>query len=229
MSVGAKSLYAAAMRAVTRMTCALLLAGCATSAPPPAASPSTTPPPAPPSASAAPAGHDIKPAVASDAWRKRVASPDCRRDLAALGDGALDAFHGLPRCGRVDAEGTLGDSGAAPSQFEKLGEYRVFTSAGKRVLVYFLADDIRVVELLYPKLPRPLTAQLGAPERKIPSELSPEWEQWIYATRGLTAHVQRSTGKVAALFAYGATSVDAFLAGDVARVSKSEAPLEELR
>jgi hypothetical protein len=227
MSVGGKSLYAAAVRAVSGMICVLLLAGCATTVAPSSSSP---PPPSAPSSSAPPpATTASSPTVAVDAWRARAASPDCRRDLAALGQGALDSFHGLPRCGRVDAEGTLGDSGAAPSQFEKLGEYRVFTSGGRSVLVYFLADDIRVVELLYPTLPRTLQAQLGVPERRIPSELSPSWEQWIYATRGLTAHVQRSNGKVAALFAYAASSTDAFVASDVARVSKSEAPLEELR
>jgi len=156
-------------------------------------------------------------------------SPDCRRDLSALASGDLEAFHGLPRCGRVDAEGTLGDSGGGPSQFEKMGEYRVFSQAGRSALAYFLADDIRVVELLYPRLPRPLPSLLGTPEGKVKSELSPGWEQWIYASRGLTAHVQRSTGQVTALFAYGATTVDGFLASDIARVSKSEAPLEELR
>ena len=207
MSVGRKSLYAAAVRVASGLTCVLLLGGCATTAPAPSSSSasSSSPPPAPSSAassSAAPPPATASNPAATDAWRARAASPDCRRDLASLGAGALDSFHGLPRCGRVDAEGTLGDSGAAPSQFEKLGEYRVFTSGGRSVLVYFLADDIRVVELLYPTLPRPLQAQLGAPERKIPSELSPAWEQWIYATRGLTAHVQRSNGKVAALFAY---------------------------
>ena len=168
-------------------------------------------------------------APSSTAGARAPPRPTAAANLAALGDGTLDAFHGLGRCGRVDAEGTLGDSGATPSQFEKLGEYRVFSGGGRNALVYFLADDIRVVELLYPKLPRPLVAQLGTPERKVKSELSPQWEQWIWATRGLTAHVQRSTGQVTALFAYSATSVDAFLGSDVARVSKSEAPLEELR
>ena len=234
MSIGGDALYAAAMRVASRMTLALLLAGCATGTPPSqqpsSAPPASTPQPSSPSQTApAPSAAPNSPGAELDRWRSRTASPDCRRDLAALGDGTLDAFHGLGRCGRVDAEGTLGDSGATPSQFEKLGEYRVFSGGGRNALVYFLADDIRVVELLYPKLPRPLVAQLGTPERKVKSELSPQWEQWIWATRGLTAHVQRSTGQVTALFAYSATSVDAFLGSDVARVSKSEAPLEELR
>jgi hypothetical protein len=213
------------MRFLLYASSLILAAGCASTTPPPAQAPSSSAPEAPAAAPSPAASSD----PVNEKWQRRTASPECRRDLAALAAGELDTFHGLPRCGRVDAEGTLGDSGAGPSQFEKMGEYRVFSRAGKSALAYFLADDIRVVEVLYPKLPRPLSSLLGAPEGKVKSELSPGWEQWIYATRGLTAHVQRTTGEVTALFAYGATTVDAFLASDIARVSKSEAPLEELR
>ncbi|MFI5288755.1 MAG: hypothetical protein ACHQ17_03860 [Polyangia bacterium] len=209
----------------------LLLAGCGATTPPPqtpASSSAEAAPAANPSASpraAAPSG----PAVDLSRWKNRAVSPECRRDLAALAAGEFDAFHGLPRCGRVDAEGTLGASGEGPSQFEKMGEYRVFSSAGKSAIAYFLADDIRVVELLYPKLDQPLSSLLGPPEGKVKSELSPGWDQWVYASRGLTAHVNRKSGEVIAVFAYPATTVDAFLKTDIARVSKSEAPLEELK
>ena len=206
------------MRPALGVTCLLFLVGCGGTVPPQRA-------PAPSSPSSPSSGA----AVDLSRWQRRTASAECRRDLGALASGELETFHGLGRCGRVDAEGTLGDSGGGPSQFEQMGEYRVFSHAGRSVLAFFLADDIRVVELLYPRLKQPLSSLLGAPEGKVKSELSPGWDQWIYATRGLTAHVQRTTGEVVALFAYGPTTVEAFLQSDIARVSKSEAPLEELR
>ncbi|HZS40799.1 MAG TPA: hypothetical protein VFF06_28395 [Polyangia bacterium] len=203
----------------------VLLAGCAGTTPP------AEHPPARPTAS-----NDAKPTAAAerapdphDKWKSRAADAACAESLKSLVDGALDAFHGLARCGRIDAEGTLGSSGDQPSKFEQFGEYRVYPHAGGSVMVWFLADDIRVMQLLYPKLPRPLKAQLGEPEAKVKSELSPEWDQWIYASRGLTAHVKRASGEVISLFAYRPSTVDAFLKTDIARVSKSEAPLEELK
>jgi hypothetical protein len=153
----------------------------------------------------------------------------CRADLTALARAALDRFSGLRRCGRIDAETALGSSGDQPSRFEQFGEYRVYSADGNSVLVWFLADDIRVIQLLYPKLPQPIGALLGPPDAKAESRLSDEWEQWIYAGRGLTAHVKRTTGEVVTLFAFQPTTVAAFLRTDIARVAKSESPLEELK
>jgi hypothetical protein len=227
------------MRSALALTC-VLLGGCG-AAPPPArtvaspssptgASSSSRPAAAAPAVADAPGGAPAaSAAVDLERWRRRPVSSDCRRALTALAAGALDDFHGLGHCGRVDAEGTLGDSGAGLSQFEKMGEYRVFAHASRSVIAYFLGDEIRVVELLYPTLERPLLSLLGPPETTARSELSPGWEQRIYASRGLTAHVNRATGEVVALFAYRPTSVDAYLKSDLAHVSKSEAPLEQLK
>lgn len=162
-------------------------------------------------------------------WKQRPVDATCREQLAALAAARLDAFRGLGSCGRVDAEGTLGSSGDGPSKFEQMGEYRVFSHQGGSVLVWFLADEIRVAELLYPKLARPIDQLLGKPEARVKSELSPDWDQWVYASRGLSAHVRRGSVEVIALFAYKPTTVDAFLQTDIARISKSEAPLEDLK
>jgi len=164
-----------------------------------------------------------------DKWKQRPADPACQASLSALAGAQLEAFKGLGKCGRIDAEDTLGSSGDQPSKFEQFGEYRVYPHAGGSVLVWFLADDIRVLQFLYPKLNKPIKALVGEPEAKIKSELSPDWDQWIYAARGLTAHVRRATGEVIALFAYRPTTVEAFLKTDIARVAKSESPLEELK
>ncbi len=162
-------------------------------------------------------------------WKERPVDAGCQEQLTALAAVRLDAFHGLGSCGRVDAEGALGSSGDGPSKFEQMGEYRVFSHGDGNVLVWFLADEIRVAELLYPKLARPIDQLLGRPEARVKSGLSPEWDQWVYASRGLTAHVRRGSGEVIALFAYKPTTVEAFLQTDIARISKSEAPLEDLK
>jgi hypothetical protein len=210
--------YDAAMRA---LAFAILLGGCAETA-------STTPPPAAPPASQ-PATVTPAAPTADDHWKRRSTDASCQENLATLVAGKLDGWKGLGRCGRIDAETALGSSGDAPSKFEQFGEYRVYPRPGGHVFVWFLSDDIRVLQLLYPKLPRTLSSLLGAPEKKVKSELSGDWDQWVYASRGLTAHVKRSSEEVVTLFAYQPTTVDAFLKTDIARVAKGEAPIEELR
>lgn len=177
-------------------------------------------------ASTGPAAHADD---AADRWKQRPSVARCRTALDTLARGDLAAYPGLGSCGRIDAETALGSSGDQPSRFEQFGEYRVYSHAGNSILVWFLGDDIRVIQLLYPKLSQPIATLLGPPNAKAPSQLSRAWEQWIYADRGLAAHVKRGTGEVVALFAFQPTSVAAFLATDIARVSKSEAPLEELK
>jgi len=166
---------------------------------------------------------------AADRWKQRSSDAGCRDALTALAHADLAAFR-LGTCGRIDAERALGSSGDQPSRFEQFGEYRVYTAGGgNSILVWFLADNIRVMQLLYPKLAQPIATLLGPPDAKAPSHLASGWEQWIYARRGLAAHVKPATGEVITLFAFQPTSVAAFLETDIARVSKSEAPIEELK
>lgn len=205
------------------MVLCLALAACATApSPAPSAPPtSATPPPAA-------SDEHARSEDAADRWKQRPSDAACREALAALARADLAAFR-LGSCGRIDAERALGASGDQPSRFEQFGEYRVYTAGGNSILVWFLADNIRVLQLLYPKLPQPIATLLGAPDAKAPSRLSPSWEQWIYAGRGLAAHVKPATGEVVTLFAFQPTSVAAYLETDIARVSKSEAPIEELK
>ncbi|MDB4969072.1 MAG: hypothetical protein JWN44_4761 [Myxococcales bacterium] len=161
-------------------------------------------------------------------WKQRPEGAGCQDALAALARADLGAFR-LGTCGRIDAERAFGSSGDQPSRFEQFGEYRVYTAGGNSILVWFLADNIRVIQLLYPKLPQPIATVLGPPDAKAPSRLSSAWEQWIYARRGIATHVKQATGEVVTLFAFQPTSVAAFLETDIAHVSKSEAPIEELK
>ncbi len=200
---------------------AMLAAACATpasSTPAVVAAPTTTAP------SAAPrAGSSV------DKWRARAEDPECQRRLQALAQGQLKGWNGVGKCGRIDAERALGDSGDQPSKFEQFGEYRVYKAGKDSLLVWFLSDDIRVIQLLYPKLGQPLKTLLGEPQAKIKSQLSAEWEQWVYANRGLALHVRRANSEPVMLFAYAASTVEEFLKSDVARVARTESPVEELK
>jgi hypothetical protein len=205
------------------MLLGVAFAACATTTPP-TSGPSTT--------AAAPAAASDEHAQSDEGgarWKQRPSDAACRDALSALARADLAGFR-LGTCGRIDAEQALGGSGDQPSRFEQFGEYRVYTpGGGNSILVWFLEDNIRVMQLLYPKLPKPIASSLGPPEAKAPSQLSGSWEQWIYARRGIAAHVKPATGEVVTLFAFQPTGVAAFLETDIARVSKSEAPIEELK
>lgn len=59
---------------------------------------------------------------------------------------------------------------------------------------------------------------LGAPETTIPSRLQRFHTQWIYAQRGLTAHVNNHTGEIVRLYAYPVTTTRKFLNSWLSRV-----------
>jgi hypothetical protein len=164
-----------------------------------------------------------------DAWRQRSLDQTCVDRLSALASSRLSDYQGLPRCGRVDAEASLGGSGAEPSRFEQFGEYRVYRHASGSFFVWFLADDIRVIQVVSPHLRQPLIQVLGEPEDKIPSRLSTDWEQWVYARRGLSAHVKRGTGEPMTFFAFRPTTAQEFAETDIAKVAKGESPIEDLK
>jgi hypothetical protein len=202
-------------------------AACATATPATSSAPPSSP--SPTATAAAPSDERAHGDDAATRWKQRPSDAGCQEALAALARADLAAFR-LGTCGRIDAERALGGSGEQPSRFEQFGEYRVYTAGGgNSMLVWFLADNIRVIQLLYPKLPQPIASLLGRPDAKAPSQLSSGWEQWIYARRGIAAHVKPATGEVVTLFAFQPTDVAAFLETDIAHVSKSEAPIEELK
>ena len=182
-----------------------------------------------PTTAAAPSSPSNEAPVSIEKWQTRSETPSCYNSLASLAQGELQSFSGIGKCGRVDAEKALGSSGDQPSKFEQFGEYRVYKVAKESLLVWFLSDDIRIIQLLYPKLGKPVRAVLGEPQARIQSQLSHEWEQWIYASRGVTLHVRKGNAEPVVLFAYAPSTVEEFLKSDVARVARTEAPVEELR
>lgn len=167
--------------------------------------------------------------AAVDGWRARPESATCQSGLTALAKSELAGFTGVAKCGRIDAEKALGDSGDHPSRFEQFGEYRVYKVGKESITVWFLSDDVRVVQTLYPKLGKTVRSVLGEPQAKLKSQLSADWEQWAYPSRGLVLHVRRTTSEPVMLFAFVPMPLDQFGASDIARVSRTETPIEELR
>lgn len=117
----------------------------------------TTPPPS--------SGSTGTTAAAIDGWKARTEDASCQSGLAALAKSELAGFTGVAKCGRIDAEKALGDSGDQPSRFEQFGEYRVYKVGKESITVWFLSDDVRVVQTLYPKLGKSVRSVLGEPRQ----------------------------------------------------------------
>ena len=90
------------------------------------------------------------------------------------------------------------------------------------VLVWLANDRVSLVGAYSPALPA-LDGLLGPPERIAPSNvLAPSREQWIYASRGLVAHVDRWASRVSRVYGFPATTVEEFLRSAVAAVEVTE-------
>ena len=150
----------------------------------------------------------------------------CAEALAILAAGDLAAFHGLPDgCTTADADAGLGDSGPDPDGFDELGgmpvqfrEHPASPAAPFGSTSYSLDGMVVVVRIPEPSLASPITDLLGRRDAVLPSALAAGAEQLIWARRGLVAHVDVGTGRVAALFALAPTTALDFAAHWLARV-----------
>jgi hypothetical protein len=114
----------------------------------------------------------------------------------------------------------------APGSLHPWGKARRYrerpaTPVGVEVVVQ--GEHIVAIEIFRPVLDRPLRASLGEPETKVESGLSSDWDQWVYAARGLTGHVDER-GAVMAVYAYEPMSTADFLKSAIARVYVTEYP-----
>src|SRR5690348_4393612 len=111
---------------------------------------------------------------------------DAIRALAAL---HLDRWHGLPRCGARDFDLALG---ARAKEWQgSYGRMREYSTANGLLSTELVAGHPSWVLLHPPELSgADVVAVLGPPEERAPSRLfEPFYQQWIYAKRGLTVHV----------------------------------------
>jgi hypothetical protein len=163
---------------------------------------------------------------------RAAANPGCQASLAGFVAGRLTEWRGAAGCHLVDAEAVLGSQWKS----EMLGNdgmgrfYPEPPGGAGHVWIWYdpSSGAVDLVTLGAVTLPATLTDQLGPPEAKRPSGLSSAHEQWIYASRGLTAHVNRLDGSITKIHAYAPTTVEDFLRGSLAheRVYRHFTPLQ---
>jgi len=71
---------------------------------------------------------------------------------------------------------------------------------------------------------QPLPDQLGEPEARDSSKMPGFKTQWIYASRGLTLHIDDNSGNIAFVYAYRPMTVDEFRASWLSRVEIRRTP-----
>jgi len=138
--------------------------------------------------------------------------PLCIEALSAIADGELARWRGLPACTVADATAALG--GEVSSGHGELGRWAQYSgrsSAPQGVTLWFRDQHIALVEIFLPALQRSVRDQLGEPEATVDSYLGDALEQWIYSSRGLTAHVEPWNGKATHVFGYPSMTVAEFL------------------
>ncbi len=130
------------------------------------------------------------------------------------------------------AEQALGPTPSGPDGVALLGDslsgfrlYPATSAAPHGLTVWFVENKIVAVQISQPHLDRPLKEQIGEPEATAPSLLKTLQTQWIYASRGLTAHVSKMSGTISSLYAYRPMTVAEFLSSSLSRVSSRRIPL----
>jgi hypothetical protein len=139
--------------------------------------------------------------------------------LRALAEGRLAAWPGLPPgCGRRHVEAALGPSEPGPDGAGQLGgsptAFRHYPSAPIApygIVVWYVGDQVTLIEINTPSLPASPEAQLGPPEARARSGLDGLHTQLVYAGRGLTIHQHELNGSLKRIYAYAPTSAEAFL------------------
>jgi len=146
----------------------------------------------------------------------RVPDDGCQRALLALANGELAVFRGTDGCTRADADRAFGVTGRADEHglFGKQQTYRVTGLGWERYLqIAFAADGaLDAIVIHNAEIPADAIAALGAPEARHRSGLGPDHEQWVYASRGLTLHVDVFDQRGAVLVAYRRMTAAEFLA-----------------
>ncbi len=163
----------------------------------------------------------------------RSMSKSCTTSLRNLANGNLQLWNGLlSDCNRLNAEEAFRPSQASSDNSTMLaGELTAFrdypstSAAPYGITVWYVEDKILLIQINHPSLNRSLEELLGSPDGTAPSLLKAFHTQWIYAHRGLTAHVNNQTQEVLRLYAYPPTTVDEFLHSWISRIETRRIPL----
>lgn len=153
--------------------------------------------------------------------------------LRALAEGRLSAWRGLdPSCSRADAEAAFGPGYPGPDGMGSVEgggmAFRRYPPNGPYdgLMVWLQGDRVAVVQIHQPVVAAAEIESLGPPEDTMPSELRISAVQKIYASRGLTLHIDPE-GKLFRTYAYPATTPAEFKQSWMARVKTRRIRLQD--
>ena len=156
---------------------------------------------------------------------------DCTVVLAALVRGDYTPWRGLTDActtanavaafGHQEGPDRSGDLGGSPTRYRI---YPATKAAPHGVYVWDVEDRIVLVRLHEVTAASPVRDQLGEPEARDRSQMPGFKTQWIYASRGLTLHIDDDTNEIAFLYAYRPMTLDAFRASWLSRVEIRRIP-----
>lgn len=152
--------------------------------------------------------------------------PSCVEPLRRLVQGDFALWRGLAGgCDRAAVAAALGVSqneedlcgypGGVPTGYRI---YPATAAAPYGVFVWYEEDRAVALQIHSFTPERPVLEQLGEPEARELSRMPGFKTQWIYASRGLTLHIDDDTGAVAWLYGYRPMSLDAYRASWLFRV-----------
>lgn len=133
---------------------------------------------------------------------------NCVESLRRLVQGDFSAWYGLSTdCSRARVGEALGQSQDDIDLYSYLGgvssRYRIYPGKVPHSVYVWYEDDCAVALQTHSVTPvSPIEEQLDEPDVRERSRLPGAKTQWIYASRGLTLHVDTATGAIARLSAY---------------------------
>lgn len=150
------------------------------------------------------------------------AASDCAAAMAALANGELAGWRGLPeRCTQDEVEKVLS---AATSKANDLHPYSgplgyaATPAAPHGLTVHYSAGTVDYITVVAPRFELPIPEMLGEPEAKIESYLEGSSEQWVYASLGLAFHMKVEEPGVNWLYVFGPTAIETYRTSLLGRV-----------
>jgi hypothetical protein len=158
---------------------------------------------------------------------------DCTTALRALAHGNFTLWRGLTDdCTTAAAVAALGPQNGADRTGDLGGSptrYRIYpatTAAPHGVYVWDVNERIVLVRVHDAVAAKPALEQLGEPEARDLSKMPGFKTQWIYASRGLTLHVDDDTGVTSFLYAYQPMTLAEFRASWLSQVEIRRIPAQ---
>lgn len=146
----------------------------------------------------------------------------CVEAIAALANGALDGWHGLPdACTRADVETVLSLVTRPVNESSPYSgplNYAPTPGAPNGLTVHYGVGTVDYITIVGPRFRQPIQDILGEPEGKIQSHLEGASEQWVYSGLGLAFHMKALEPGVNWLYVFGPTTLEDYKTSLLSRV-----------